>query len=63
MGLSSSGDEFCARTDKALADIPGVFKLVNDILMFGNSVKQLLDRVKTVFKRCKEHRITLSDTK
>ena len=28
MGLTSSGDEFCARTDKALA---GVHKLVDDI--------------------------------
>ena len=63
MGLTSSGDEFCARTDKALAGIPGVFKLVDDILMLGDSVEQLLDRVKAVFKRCEEHRITLSETK
>ena len=43
MGLTSSGDEFCARTDKALVGIPGVFKLVDDILMLGDSVEQLLD--------------------
>ena len=49
MGLTSSGDKFCARTDKALAGIPGVFKLVDDILMFGDSVEQLLDRVKAIF--------------
>ena len=63
MALTSSGDEFCARTDKALTGIPGVFKLVDDILMFGDSVEQLLDHVKAVFKRCKEHGITLSNTK
>ena len=63
MGLTSSGDEFCARTDKALAGIPGVFKLVDDILMFGDSVEQLLDRVKALFKRCEEHGITLSNKK
>ena len=63
MGLTSSGDEFCARTDNALAGIPGVFKLVDDILMLGDSVEQLLDRVKAVFKRCEEHGITLSETK
>ena len=40
-----------------------LFKLVDYILMFGDSVEQLLDRVKAVFKRCKEHGITLSDTK
>ena len=45
MGLTSSGDEFCARTDKALAGIPGVFKLVDDILMVGDNVKQLLGLV------------------
>ena len=50
MGLTSSGDEFCARTDKALVGISGVFKLVDDILMLGDSVEQLLDWVKAVFK-------------
>ena len=34
-GLISSGDEFCARSDIALANIPGVFKLVDDILVHG----------------------------
>ena len=63
MALTSSGDEFCARTDKALAGIPGVFKLVDDILMFGDNVEQLLDRVKAIFKRCEEHGITLSNMK
>jgi len=37
MGLVSSGDEFCARTDRALAGIDGVFKLVDDILIYGES--------------------------
>ena len=63
MGLTSSGDEFCARTDKALAGIPGVFKLVDDILMVADNVKQLLGRIKSVFKRCQDHGITLSNTK
>ena len=47
MGLISSGDEFCARTDRALADIPGVFKLVDDILTHGETYGQLLERIKT----------------
>ena len=63
MGLTSSGDEFCARTDKALAGIPGVFKLVDDILLYGDSAEELMDRIKSVFKRCEDHGITLSDTK
>ena len=42
MGLISSGDEFCARSDRALADIPGVFKLVDDILIHGDAKNTVL---------------------
>ena len=49
MGLISSGDEFYAKSDRALADIPGVFKLVDDILVHGESYGELLERIKTVF--------------
>ena len=37
--------------------------MVDDILMLGDSVEQLLDQVKAIFKYCEEHRITLSETK
>ena len=63
MGLISSGDEFCARTDRVLADIPGVFKLVDDILVYAENYGQLLERIRTVFKRCEEWGITLSEDK
>ena len=63
MGLASSGDEFCLRTDKALSGIPGVSKLVDDILIVGDTVETLLDRIKKVFQRCEEHDITLSKKK
>ena len=49
MGLASSGDEFCARTDKALAEIQGVFKLVDDIIIIGSNKQELLDRIRAVF--------------
>ena len=42
MGLISLGDEFFARTDRALADIIGVFKLVDDILVHGKTNGQLV---------------------
>ena len=51
MGLTSSGDEFCARTDKALAGIPGVHKLVDDILVYGQDADELMDRIEEVFTR------------
>ena len=63
MGLASSGDEFCQRTDQALSGITGVSKLVDDVLVVGNTAEQLLERIKTVFERCEEHDITLSQKK
>ena len=62
MGLTSSG-EFCARTDKALAGIPGVHKLVDDVIVYGKDADELMDRVKQVFKRCEEWGITFSKEK
>ena len=63
MGLISSGDEFCARTDRALADITGVFKLVDDILVHGETYEQLLEQIRTVFACCEEYGITLTKEK
>jgi hypothetical protein len=63
MGLVSLGDEFCARTDRALAGIPGVYKLVDDILVFGETHVELLHRIRLVFERCLGWGITLSKKK
>ena len=63
MGLVSSGDEFCARTDRALAGIQGVYKLVDDILVHGETHVELLHRIKLVFEQCLEWGITLSKKK
>ena len=56
----SSEDEFCARTDRALARVPGVHKLVDDILVYGKDHEELLDCIRMVFELCQEWRITLS---
>ena len=63
MGLTSSGDIFCQCTDKALAGIPDIQKLVDDILITGKTKKELLERIEMVFKRCQDRQITLSKTK
>ena len=63
MGLVLSGDKFCTRTDRALAGVPGVHKLVDDILVYGNNHAELLQRIKMVFERCQEWGITLSKSK
>ena len=63
MGLISSGDEFCHRTDKALMELPGIHKLVDDILICAENYDQLYERIRNVFERCREHGITLSKKK
>ena len=63
MGLCSSGDEFCQRSDEALAGIPGCIKLVDDILVQAATMEDLLKRLRAVFQRCREHCITLAKKK
>jgi len=63
MGLSASSDEFCSRTDQALANLPGVLKIVDDILVHAENWTQLYDRLHKVLKKCKEHGITLTKKK
>ena len=63
MGLNSSGDEYCRRTDEVLGDLDGVLKLVDDILVYAKSYEQLFQRVETVLQRCQDNGITLSKKK
>ena len=63
MGLCSSGDEFCYRTDQALASIPNVKKLVDDVLIFAASEEELLKTIRIVFEKCSEWKITLAEKK
>ena len=63
MALVSFGDEFCARTDRVLSGVPGVHKLVDDILVYGQTYEELLGRIRQVFERCDEWGITLSKGK
>ena len=63
MGLASSGDEFCKRANQALACIPRLFKLVDDILLQGRTKKEIVERVEAVFHCCLENKITLSNSK
>ena len=63
VGLTSSGDVFCQRTDEALAGLPQLQKLVDDIMITGRTKKELLERIEMMFKRCLEKQITLSKPK
>jgi transposase InsO family protein len=63
MGLNASGDEFCMRSDHAIEGLKGVSKLVDDILVEGNSLRQLDERLRALLERCRKHRIRLSLSK
>ena len=63
MGLICSGDIFCERTDHALVGLVGILKLVDDILVFADTIPELEQRIEELFKRCLDHNITLADDK
>ena len=63
MGLCSSNDEFCSRTDAALEGIGGIRKIVDDILISGETEAEVKKILEQVIKRCEENSITLSRDK
>ena len=63
MGLSSSSDEFCRRSDAVFADLPGVRKLVDDILVEGGDLDDLNQKLKTILHHCRRHGFILSSKK
>ena len=62
-GCCSSSDEYCARTDTALAGLKNVHKIIDDILVTASSVEELAKNVTAVLQRCRENGITLSPGK
>ena len=63
MGLSASGDEFCQRSDRAIEGLEYCQKIVDDILITAETEDQLLERVREVLQRCREHGMTISEKK
>ena len=63
MGLNCAGDEFNRRTDEALAGLPNVVKVVDDILIHGQDLESHLNDVKKLLQRCQQHGITLNPKK
>ena len=63
MGLCCTSDNWCYKSDKAIAVIPHAFKIVDDILVVGRSVDKLMNQIDDVMRRCKQHGIALSRKK
>ena len=49
--------------DEAIAGLPGVLKLVDDILVHAPSLVELRGRIQGVLQRCRAHGIVLSKKK
>ena len=63
MGLNATGDEWNLRSDQAVSGLPGVSKIVDDILVQAPNRQVLFDRIRAVLDRCRQHGITLSEKK
>ena len=63
MGLNCANDWYTRRSDLALAGIPGVHKIVDDILVYAQTEEEFYDRIRQVFSRCRDNHITLSKKK
>ena len=63
MGLNSSSDEFCYRSDKAFAGHKGTMKIVDDGITGGRGLEHLEQRLTKLLDDCREQNITLSKRK
>jgi len=63
MGLSSSSDEWCRHSDRAIEGMPWARKIVDDILVWAPDYPSLLDRVRQICEKCVDLHITLSQSK
>ena len=63
MALASSQEEYCARGDEALQGIEQVEKVVDDILIQGETAQEHLNTIVAVLNRCREHSIILNPKK
>ena len=63
MGLSCSSDEFYHHSDKIIEGLPGIRKLVDDILVQAPDLKSLHNRINMHLERCKSNNFKLSRKK
>ena len=60
MGLSSSSDEWCRRSDVAINGVPGCNKLVDDIFIQAKDLDTLLKRIRLVLEGSRREKLILS---
>ena len=63
MGLNASSDEWCCRSDRAIEELTGILKIVDDIIVTAPNLDILGIRTRQVLDRCRSHKITISSKK
>jgi hypothetical protein len=63
MGLSSSSDEWCKHSDRAIESLHFAKKIVDDILVWAPSLEELGNRVRQIASRCRALNVILSRKK
>ena len=63
MGLFSSSDEWYQQSDRAIEGLTFTKKIVDDILIWADTMLKLVERIRIVAKRCQEMNIILSKKK
>jgi transposase InsO family protein len=63
MGLSSSSDEWCRHSDRAIEGLNFAKKIVDDVIVWASSIEELSERVRIVARRCQKLNIILSRKK
>ena len=63
MGLSSSSDEWCRHSDRAMEGMPFAKKIVDDILVWATDLPTLYDRVRSIAQKCSDLNSALSKKK
>ena len=62
-GYKSSGDHFCKLSDVVTRDVPNCRKLVDDILVFGETKEELIKNTRILFEQCRKYDLTLNPKK
>ena len=60
MGLCTTGDEWCLRSDAVVEGLSYASKIVDDILIQGPNWPETLSRAEVVLKRCAENNMSIS---
>jgi len=63
MGLSSTSDCWCSRSDQAICGMPNCRKIVDDILVTAKTIPELFASIRRILENCRNIGMTISKRK